>query len=68
MTNTDPIQPFYVPLTEILKDRGYTGDDHDVSARAYFLYNMYEKAQIHINDKTLKNWFCEDSPKFHDPP
>lgn len=64
MTNTDPIQPFYVPLTEILKDRGYTGDDHDVSARAFFLHNMYEKAQIHIDEKTLKNWFCEDSPKF----
>lgn len=62
MTNTDPIQPFYVPLTEILKDRGYTGDDHDVSARAFFLHNMYEKAQIHIDEKTLKTGFAKTVP------
>ena len=60
MTNTDPIQPFYVPLTEILKDRGYTGDDHDVSARTSFLRNMYKKAQVSIAKNTLTNWFCED--------
>ena len=68
MINPDPIQPFYVPLTEILKDRGYTGGDQDVSARTSFLFNIYEKAQVSISRNTLKDWFSgRRRPLFENP-
>ncbi len=68
MINTDRIQPFYIPLTDILRDRGYTEDDQDVNARAAFLLDMYQKAQVPISRNTLKDWFSgRRRPLFENP-